>query len=439
MLRVLAASKAFLGRRVLKGIELRLDHGRIYAMVGPNGAGKTVLLKVLAGIYGLDDGSLELDGKVYAPLSPADALESGVAYVPQIPYIPADADASELQECIASPTRVPARFGAPRLLSMEERHHFELERALALEPRLLLVDEPRSLRSKSGRALWERIRRECRRIGTTVLLVSHDLEASAPSSDVFLVVRDGRCVATFEANSATRRTSDALQALGAHELPKALDIPWSPPSQPPRMRFRDLSIHSGLTTVFGGASPNWSAVLDTLLRGLVDENPRVLLGVLRGDRSDRDLALGCTLAQNLMMPLLRGVGAWRQLLSPNNRSQATIHEALIRCGVTPSTLNAKAGELSGGNKQRLAYARLALVDADLFVLVSPWRGLDGAGMSTAIALIVDWLKRGSAVCVCTTDAEEADFFSKSGESYTVQADDRIVPGIALQQVSGELP
>jgi len=440
MLQVRAATKTFLDRQVLDGLELSLEAGRVYAIVGANGAGKTVLLKILAGIFSLDSGSVELNGEFFSPFSPREARELGVAYVPQIPYLPRTMSQSELHTLPGfSLDHEPQSPGnqTPVPLPQIERQHVEIEYALGLNPKLLLIDEPRSLGLKSSSALWARVRERSQKQGTLVLLVSHDIRAAAKHSDALVVLANGRLIALFdEAAERGSWAKRALEVMGAGERSsKRLRIPDQ--SGKPLTTVRGVSIApSTLTCVYGGLCAQWEDLLEALVEELRLGIPDGLLGVVRGDRSDRDFALSCTIEQNLSLALLRSMPTARLLWSPRHSVESCLHDAVVRCEVNPVHLEYRVGDLSGGNKQRLAFARLWLQKAPVLLLVQPWRGLDSAGIEMVHKLLERWLAEGLAICVCTTDAEEAAFFEGGGRAFTVGDEGCLTPGLPeLSQLS----
>ena len=220
-----AVGKIYAGRRALHDVNARFEPGRVAAVLGPNGAGKTTMLGILSTLVSPSSGSV-LWGD--APLVRGSALRARIGYVGHDPGLYGDLTAREnlkffcaLHGADASPARVDgllARVGLPdvpsdkpvRTFSRGMLQRLALARALAHDPALLLFDEPSAALDPAGAAWLQTELAAERTAGRTVLLVTHDLEATAAIADQVLILRRGRVV--LDETRAGGFASDALRS-----------------------------------------------------------------------------------------------------------------------------------------------------------------------------------------------------------------------------------
>jgi heme exporter protein A len=204
-----AVGKIYAGRRALHGVSARFESGRVAAVLGPNGAGKTTLLGILSTLVAPSSGIVHWGDRALERGSP---LRARIGYVGHDPGLYGDLTAREnlgffcaLHGCDATPARVDAllaRVGlgdvpadaTARTFSRGMLQRLALARALAHDPALLLFDEPSAALDPSGAAWLQAELAAERAAGRTVVLVTHDLEATAAIADQVLILRRGRVV-----------------------------------------------------------------------------------------------------------------------------------------------------------------------------------------------------------------------------------------------------
>ncbi len=448
-------AKSFGATPVLHAVSLELAVGSVHAMLGENGAGKSTLLKILAGVERPDAGSLELDGAAYAPSGPLDARARGVAIVHQELSLCAHLGVAENIVLGSEPRRfgwlsrreanlraeralallsdggttlpLDARVGA---LSAAEQQLVEIARALAHDDcRLLILDEPTS---SLGHADVERLfatLSALRERGLTILYVSHFLDEIRRIADRYTVLRDGREVASGAVRDTTnealvtamageavevgtaRARSPGEVVLSLHEvrgarLPKAASL---------ELRRGEVLGIAGL--MGSGRTELLRAVfgLDRVrsgrvrVRGLVGEaTPRARLaqgvGLLSEDRAREGLALGLSVAKNLTLSRLK------PLLRRGFLSQRAEHDAaafwIARLGIRARGPDQRVRELSGGNQQKIAVARLLYHDVDVLLLDEPTRGIDVRSRAELHELIGELCAEGKAVLIVSSHFDE---------------------------------
>ena len=202
--------KIYVGRRALHGVSARFEPGRVAAVLGPNGAGKTTLLGILSTLVAPSSGAVQWGDQ---PLDRGSTMRSRIGYIGHDPGLYGDLTAREnlrffcaLHGCDATPPRIDrllARVGlgdvpvdaVARTFSRGMLQRLALARALAHDPALLLFDEPSAALDPAGAAWLQAELAAERAAGRTVVLVTHDLDATAAIADQIVILRRGRVVA----------------------------------------------------------------------------------------------------------------------------------------------------------------------------------------------------------------------------------------------------
>lgn len=432
-------TKRFGATVALGGVDLEVRAGEVHALVGENGAGKSTLMKVLAGVVAPDAGVLELDGRPYAPRSPAAARAAGVVMIHQELSLASQLSVAENVWLGDLPTRAglvswrTARARARALLgelgrgdldvdrsvrelSPADRQIVEIARSLAIDARVIVFDEPTSsLGSEDIDRLFALVERLAAR-GVAIVYISHALEELFAITERFTVLRDGASVAT---GRTAETTIDALVAAMVGREVREL-YPRSP-AQPGEVVAtildlagerlpRDATLELRRGEVLGIAGLVGSGRTELLralfgldrvksgdLKVLALEGPRRPaerwrqgVGFVSEDRKGEGLALGLSLADNLVLPRLDRVSTagWIAHARVERETARWIEKLRIKCtGPTQ-----RIAELSGGNQQKLALARVLFADADVILLDEPTRGID-VGSKAEIYRWIDELAR----------------------------------------------
>jgi ribose transport system ATP-binding protein len=409
--------KAFGGTVAVDGIDLDVIGGEVCALVGQNGAGKSTLMAVLAGSLQPDAGEMTLEGHSYRPRSPFDARRAGVTMIYQELSLAPHLSVMENISLGVEPTRygfvcrtttraVAARalneLGHGHLdpatlvssLSVAEQQIVEIARARATGCRVLVLDEPTSSLGRDDVdrlfALIERFKAQ----GGAIVYVSHFLEEVTRIADRVVVLRDGRiagegAAVTFTSADIVRlmvgRGVDDLyprRARVAGELVLQVE-PLRPGSEP-------LALHRGeVVGIAGLVGAGRTRLLRTIfgLEPVAAGRVRVtgLMGLLSEDRKGEGLALGLSVADNVTLSKLSGLGPGP--LVSRRRQRAATAIWIDRLGVRSSGPAQLVEELSGGNQQKIAFARLLHQDADVLILDEPTRGIDVASKAHIYELI----------------------------------------------------
>ena len=421
--------KAFGATRAVDGISLSVAPGEVCALVGQNGAGKSTLMSVLSGALAPDDGAMLLDGHPYKPDSPLDARRAGVAMIYQELSLAPHLSVMENVVLGLEPTvrglvdwpqiRRTAREALTRLghgdlpldapaghLSIALQQIVEIARALAVGSRVLVLDEPTSSLGREDTRRLFAVIAQLKREGCAIVYISHFIEEVKVVADRIVVLRDGRVAgaaapdtpATAVVSLMVGRTVDDLYPRSPRQRADAiLDVDAFGAGS------ATLSLHRG--EIFGIAGL-LGAGRTRLLRSLFGLDPvregRVRLaawtgrpaprnrwangmGMLSEDRKGESLAVGLTVSDNLTLSRLERLGPG-PLVIPS-RQDAAGRTWIERLAIGCRGPRQPVAELSGGNQQKVALARLLHHDVDVLALDEPTRGIDVASKAQIYSLL----------------------------------------------------
>ena len=441
LLTVRGVQKAFGATQALKGVDLSLARGEVLALIGENGAGKSTLMKVLSGAHAADAGEMSLEGAPYRPAGPLHARSLGVCMIYQELALAPHLSAMENILLGIEPTWGPfmawgrAREIARRALdevgltaldpatlvedlSIAERQLVEIARAVAVGCKVLVLDEPTSsLTQRDVQALFALVRRLKAR-GVAIVYISHALEEIEALCDRFTVMRDvetvgagvvgqvpvhriiammvGREVADLYPRSPRTAGEPILElkALAGAKSPRAASL---------TLRRGEVVGVAGL--IGSGRTETLRALfgLDPVGGGEIHVRGRLAppagpgarwaqgIGLVSEDRKTEGLAQNLSIAENLTLSRLDGLGPWG-LVRPSRQNAAAvpwIKAFPIKCQGGEQPVEA----LSGGNQQKVAIARLLHHDCDVLLLDEPTRGID-VGSKAQIYAWIDKLAVG---------------------------------------------
>jgi ribose transport system ATP-binding protein len=434
--------------RALAGVDLEVRPGEVHALLGENGAGKSTLMKILSGAEKADAGTMQLDGRPYLPAGPADARRQGVAMIYQELTLAPDLDVAanvllgleprrwgflDFREGRRRVAQALTSLGHPEIspdgpvlgLSPAAQQVVEIARALLLDVRVLVLDEPTSsLTREDAHQLFALVRR-LRDHGVSVLYISHFLEEVQAVADRFTVLRDGRSVGGDEAKDFS--LGKVIELMVGRKLDEQLPrVPHSigePVLRVEGLAGETLPLNASLTLhrgeilgiaglVGAGRTELLRAVygLDPVKRGSVTilfnsadiagpVTPRRRiaqgLGMASEDRKAEGLAQIQSIADNLTWSRMKPY-SWAGWLNLPARKRAVLdwlRKLRIRC----SGPNQVVCELSGGNQQKVALGRLLHQNADVLLLDEPTRGVDVASKAEIYRLIGEQAAAGKAV------------------------------------------
>jgi len=456
VLRMRGVRKAFNGVPVLKGVDFELRAGEVHALLGGNGAGKSTLMKILEGVYTLDEGGIEIDGRPVTLTSPVDARRHGVAMIFQefslIPTLTVAqnifltrerrsagllddaADVKRARELLADmgvdidPTR---RLGR---LSTAGWQLVEIAKALSQDARILIMDEPTASLAQSEVDALFRIIDRLKSQGMTIVYITHRLEEVMRVADRVTVLRDGELV-------GTRPTSEVdIEALielivgraierATHQSGRDIDRSGTPLlsvrgfSSGDRVRDVSFDLYRGEVLGLAGLMGSGRSELVRALFGIdratggtvavrgetvVIRRPsdavRHGMALVPEDRRTQGLVLAHSVRDNLTLTLLRRLTR-RGLIDERAAARTADHE-VRRLGIKAASLRTPVRRLSGGNQQKVVLSKWLATEPDILFLDEPTVGVDIATKTEIAELIRELAEAGKGVVVISSELAE---------------------------------
>jgi ribose transport system ATP-binding protein len=405
--------KSFGATHALKGVDMAVAPGEVLALVGENGAGKSTLMKVLSGAILPDAGEMFLDGEPYVPGNPLHARESGIAMIYQELSLAPHLSVMEnillgiepSRGCLLDWRAMRERAAAAlkevglenvepgtivRRLSIAQQQLVEIARAVALDCRVLVLDEPTSsLTAQDIEKLFALIGRLKAR-GIAVVYISHFLEEVQRISDRFTVLRDGETVGGgITGEMPAPRIISMMVGRNVNEL-----YPRSARSAGDVIaKFEGLELRRG--EVVGIAGLIGSGRTEFLRRAFAQGGWSRGVGMVSEDRKTEGLAVGLSIADNLTLPRLD------RLVRPS-RLRAACRPWIERIPIKCAGPEQRVSGLSGGNQQKVAIARLLHADVDVLLLDEPTRGIDVGSKAEIYRLIDELAGKGKAVLMVSS-------------------------------------
>jgi ABC-type sugar transport system ATPase subunit len=452
VLQLSSISKSFGGVAALSDVTIELLPGEVLALVGENGAGKSTLVNIISGAIQPDGGSISLSGVAHSALTPNEALRAGIVTVHQEFTLFPDLTVAEN---IALAVQVPwfrpvswrrnrrhaqqllERLGAKGVrptdnvgeLSVAQQQLVEIAKALALQARVLVLDEPTTVLSENECDLLFELVRDLSRAGTAVLFISHRLEEVFGLADRIAVLRDGAHISTVRAEE----TSPAR--LIEEMVGRKIEEQYPPRSHHPgavRLTvdglsvgkiLRDVNLEARVGEVIGlaglggsGRTTTCEAIVGLLPRAktAVKVDGRPLPGDLSSsaaagvvlvpeDRKRHGVFVDRSLAFNLS--LLTDGRTGRVVRS--QRSDDRYARALAkRFGIKAAGPRVNVGKLSGGNQQKVVLAKWLSRQPSVVLLDEPTRGVDVGAKRAIYEVINEMAAEGMTVVVASSELPE---------------------------------
>ena len=446
-------SMRFGATQALDDVSIALLPGEIHALVGENGAGKSTLVKILGGIHTPDSGTIVLDGEAIALHGPAHARALGIAVVHQEPRLFPDLTVAENVFMGDPPAGVlgsvdwgamrrsaAALFGGlgvrmevgdlVRGLSMADQQLIEIAKALSVEARVLILDEPTASLSAHEVERLFTIVRQLRDRGVAILFVSHRLEEVFALCDRATVFRDGRLVVTRVTSEL--KTGDLVRYMVGREVtlfPKVeapigdvlLDVRGLSRSD----TFHDVSftVRSGEIVGFAGLVGAGRTEIARVLFGidrrdhgeiLVDGQPVAFtspsaalhagIAYVPEDRHQDGLVLDFSIAANVSLPILPRL--FPRLFLRASAERALANRYADQLQIRTTGVDQLVSALSGGNQQKVVLAKWLASGPRVLILDEPTRGIDIGAKVEVHRIIAELAASGLAIVLISSDLPE---------------------------------
>jgi ABC-type sugar transport system ATPase subunit len=447
-------SKAFPGVQALTDVSLEVCEGEIHGLVGKNGAGKSTLMAVLMGLQRPDAGSLEIDGHIFTTWSPHEALTAGVAYVPQHVTM---MDSLTVAENILAGEMPINRFGVidwnkvfaeseKRLnmlgLNLDVRERVEglgvveqtmmaIAKALFSQAKLIILDEPTAALPRADIDRLFNFVRSLKKTGVAFIYISHHLEEVFEICDRVTILRNGFLVATRDVSSLD--AAELIRLMVGENIKEYSRVTARQPEDvlviqglTRRGHYEDVNLVVqkgevvGISGLEGSGAPSLGKALfglepmgigSILVKGkpFVPSSPRHSLdqglAYLPQDRYRYGLVSLRPVRENITYTILdRLAMLFGFINAPQERS--LVQQYIDQLGVICPSQEQRVGLLSGGNQQKVVFAKLAATKPAVLVLHEPTQGIDVRAKLDIYRIVDELSAQGIAIVIISTEVRE---------------------------------
>jgi ribose transport system ATP-binding protein len=463
VLRADDVSKSFDGVKALHNVDFDLRYGEVHALMGENGAGKSTLMKILAGVHTSYDGAVHVEGRAVSFSGVRDAEEAAVAIIHQeLNLVPELSVADNIflgrepliagvlidrRRMVRAAQRLLARLGvgiAPEgrvgALRVGEQQLVEIAKALSLNARILIMDEPTSALSSSECETLFKIVRQLAGEGVAIIYTSHRIEEVLELADRVTVLRDSRRVVTAPISELSRgaiitamvgRDSAAddrgaapqdgtvvlsvqdltLDTLGPHGWRRMLHGVSFELRRGEILGIGGL-LGSGRTEILEsifGVARGWrdgDIAIDGAAADIGSPADAYRLGValVSEDRKERGLHLAASICDNIALPSIAALSRFGLRAFASERALAAdmVNRLSVRC----TGIGQPAAALSGGNQQKVVIGKWLATEPRILLLDEPTRGIDIGAKQEIYRLIFDLAAQGLGIIVVTSEMPE---------------------------------
>lgn len=439
--------------KVLDDVDFAVNEGEIHVILGENGAGKSTLVKVIAGLVSPDRGEVFLEGTQLKTGSVASAQTMGIALIHQEPRLFPDLTvmeniwidqrsrntssgrfrltkmAGETRELLAQLGSAVSPDARVAFLSVADQQMVDIAAAIRRDLKVLIVDEPTaSLTPSEVRNLF-RVMRELRDRGVAIIFIGHRLEEILEISDRITVLRDGRLVKTL--SRADTNEDELIHLMIGRDIEPTMRkrevnqgdvlLAVSDLSDAGHFSNVSLAVRRGEIVGIGGlVGSGRSEVLETIfgvrakssgeinLAGKSVTNLKAAvatgMGLVPEDRGRYGLILLTSVLNNISAPNL-DLTSWRDIRRPR-REQRNADAIVSQLRIKVASVQQLAGQLSGGNQQRVSLGKWLVRDLDVLLVDEPTRGVDIGSKVEIHSLLRQFADSGKAVLMVSSDMRE---------------------------------
>ncbi|MFP5077117.1 sugar ABC transporter ATP-binding protein [Rhizobium sp. YIM 134829] len=453
LLRAQGLSKSFGMVEVLKGIDLTVEAGEVHAIIGENGAGKSTLMKILAGNHQPTRGTIEIDGTPVTFSGPVDAEQKGIVLVHQEILLAPDLTVAQnvylgreigrgltlddraMNEGARAAIRALGAHLDPKAivgrLSIAQRQLVQIARVLLVPHRLVIFDEPTASLTPHETAALLQLIRDIRARGVAVLYISHRLPEVKEIADRVTVLRDGRLVASHPGE--TLEPADMARLMVGRDVAKLYPDRHETASRETVLEVSDLTVpgyarHASFALRKGeilGFAGLIGAGRTELMEGMVGLRPAkgtILMGgrpvrfadvkaslragivYLSEDRKGKGLLLTKDLRVNLTLAALGRFSRGGQV--DRKREDEALDTAIRDFDIRTRRKDLLAGQLSGGNQQKLLLAKMMMLEPQIVIIDEPTRGIDIGTKEQIYAFIAKLAAEGRSIIVVSSEMPE---------------------------------
>lgn len=452
-LQIKSISKRFGATQALDNVDLTLYPGEIHSLLGENGAGKSTLIKTMTGIHQPDSGDILIDGQSISISSSAEAQRYGIAAIYQEPLVFPDLNIAEnifishrnrgmfmnwgklYKDAEAVLERLDVSLDVraqARGLALAAQQTVEIAKAISMNVRVLIMDEPTASLSAHEAEQLFRIIFNLKKQGVAILFISHRMDEVFSISDRITVFRDGQYISSNPADQIT--PEQAIKDMVGREMGEIFTKEPSEKGQP-IVSVRDLSlqgtyegmnfdVHAGEVLGFAGLVGAGRTNVALALFGiapadsgqiLLDGNPVTIkspkdaiskgIAYVPEDRRQHGLILELPIVENISLPMLDHYSNNLGLVEQSEEA-STAEDYKEKFSIRTPSINLHTGKLSGGNQQKVVLSKWLNTKPRLLILDEPTRGIDVGAKEEVHRLISDLAQQGIAILMISSDLPE---------------------------------
>ena len=457
--KIVNVTKVFPGVVALKNVSFDIKKGEIHAIVGENGAGKSTLMNILSGVYHPDEGHIEFEGNIVKFRDPRDAQGVGIAMIHQELSLSRSMSVVEniyqgrmlknafgfidrkriVAECKKYLKSLGVEGVDPRTLvkslSVSQMQLVEIAKAVSLNARLLIMDEPTSSLTAGEISILLNIMKSLKKDGVSILFITHKLEEVLEIADRITVLRDGNFIETLQKEDATLEKIVSLMVGRAFEKKVHREFIKDYSDREVVLEVQKLSVANkvkdvsfklykgevlGLTGlvgsgrtellqgIFGMEKVNAGTVL---LSGkpVAISHPsdaiKLGIGMVAENRKEQGMFLKLSVQDNMTIVHLKNLANALQFINKKKAREIANHYVKLLSIKTPS-LKQIANNLSGGNQQKTILARWLMHEPKILFLDEPTHGIDVGAKAEIYHLIDDLSKMGVSIILLSSELPE---------------------------------
>lgn len=451
-----AISKSFFGTYALRDVNFRLEQGSILGLIGENGAGKSTMMNIIGGVHIPDGGEMRLNGQLYEPKSPMDAMNNKIAFVhqelnlftnlsiadnmfledyPRGVLIKTKEMKKRTQEILKMVELDISVDTLVERLSPGQRQLVEIAKCLKTDPDIIIFDEPTtSLTAHESRKLFEIIRRLNGK-GKSIIYISHILSDVKSLTDKIVVLRDGHV--TTSGDTKDFEIDKMIKFMVGRELTQIYPTRKSKPgsevvlkaeniSEPGISHKISLELHKGEILGLFGLMGSGRSELLRILYGLdahsegevyikgkkvTKGSPRHSIenniGFITEDRKGEGLLLNFNIEENMALVSLPKFSSRRMRVINAKKQEEPIQKYLDRLKIRTGNIRQQtAKSLSGGNQQKVVIAKWLIAEPEILFVDEPTRGIDVGTKYEVYCILNDLAAQGKSILMVSSEIEE---------------------------------